>query len=186
MSSFDYYPSITYNKQIGKNLLIKNVLIRDYLNEYKKFYNYVVKEGERPDIIAFREYGDSTLDWIIYTINGIVDPYEDWVLDNKNFISYLENKYNTSAEKLTSVVIPTSIAYYYYKGITSDTQETINSYNYTMSAQTYSKLGSPAGWVPKSVYDYESELNEKKRNIVLLRPIYIDQFKQQFQDLING
>jgi hypothetical protein len=55
-----------------------------------------------------------------------------------------------------------------------------------MSAETYAKLNSPAGWVPKSIYDYESELNEAKREINLLRPIYIQQFKQQFDELING
>ena len=186
MSAFNYYPSILYNSHVSKNLLIKNIFIESSFNDYKKFYNYTVKEGERPDIIAYKEYGDSSLDWIIYLINNVIDPYSDWIMDEKQFRSYLEDKYNTSAEKLKSTVIASSIAYYYYAGLNSDSKETINSYNYNMSAQTYIKLNSPAGWVPKSIYDHELELNESKREINLLRPNYIEQFTQQFNELING
>jgi hypothetical protein len=186
MSSFNYYPSILYNSQVSKNLLIKNVFINSAFNDYKKFYSYIIKEGERPDIIAYQEYGDSSLDWVIYLINGVIDPYSDWIMDDKQLRSYLEDKYNTAAEKLTSTVIASSIAYYYYAGLNSDSEATINSYNYNMTAETYAKLNSPAGWIPKSIYDYESELNEAKREINLLRPIYIQQFKQQFDELING
>jgi hypothetical protein len=186
MSSFNYFPKTNYNNIKSVNLLAKVDLIEKYDNEYNKFYDYIVKEGERPDIIAYKEYGDASLDWVIYIVNKIVDPYTGWVMDRKDFINYLEDKYNTQAEKLTSVLIPSSIAYYYYQGINSDEPEEIASYNYTMKPETYERLGNPTGWVAKSIYDYEMEKNEAKRNIRLLRSIYINDFRQQFKDLING
>lgn len=186
MSSFNYFPKIKYNNLTSINLLSKVGLIRSYNTRYEKFYEYVVKEGERPDIIAYREYSDASLDWIIYLINEIVDPYSGWVMNNNDFISYLEDKYGVRAEKLNSVVISSSISHYYYKGIASDTQEIISSYNYTMTKETYDKLGSPSGWVPKSIFDYENEINESKRTIKMLRSAYITEFKTQFKDLINA
>lgn len=185
MSSFIYFPKIKYNNMSSINLLSKVSLIREYNNLYDRFYNYTVKEGERPDIIAYKEYGDSSLDWVIYIINEMIDPYSDWVMDDRTFIIYLEDKYGVNAQKLKSTLIDSSIHHYYYKGLTSDTQEIISSYNYTMNKETYDKLGSPNGWVAKSIFDYENELNESKRNIKLLRSNFINDFKTQFKDLIN-
>lgn len=191
MSIFNYYPYIEYNGIKGTHILNKIEVIRSYLDSYQRFYNYTIKENERADIIAYKEYGDASLDWIIYLVNGVTDPYADWIMDDKNFISYLENKYNTKAEKLASPLINSSIVYYYYKGIPSDTPEDIASYNYTMAPETYDYKAaiSPllvTGWEPKTVWDYESELNEAKREIKLLRPQYISEFKQQFKDIMNA
>jgi hypothetical protein len=186
MSSFNYFPKIKYNNLTSVNLLSKISLIREYNNSYDKFYTYLVKDGERADIIAYNQYNDASLDWVIYIINEMIDPYSSWVMTNSNFISYIEDKYGVSAARLNSVIIEESIHHYYYKGIASDTQEIISSYNYTMTKETYDKLGNPSGWVPKSIFDYEDEMNESKRTIKLLRSNYINEFKTQFKDLING
>lgn len=186
MSIFNYYPKIQYNNINSINLLVEAEVIQKYLKDYTKFFTYVVKEGERADIIAYREYNDPKLDWVLYLINGIVDPYKDWVMDYDQFKNYLESKYNMSADKLTSVITPNTIAYYYYSGLASDSLATKNSFNYTMTPTTYTKLGNPAGWTPKSIFDYENELNEQKREIKILRSVYISDLKQQVKDLFNG
>lgn len=186
MSLFNYIPKIDYNNITSINLLLEIEVIRKYLDDYTKFFTYTVKDGERPDYIAYQQYNDSRLDWVIYLINGISDPYKDWVMDYFHFKTFLESKYNMSADKLTSVNNPDTIAYYYYKGLDSDDSATINSYNYTMMPITYTKLGSPPGWVAKSIYDYENEINEFKRDIKILKPVYISNLKQQVKDLFNA
>lgn len=186
MSIFEYYPTIRYNGVASINLLSEAEVVKKYINNIDRFYTYLIRDGERPDVVANKAYGDPTLDWLIFLVNGMVDPYKDWPLEYKQFINYLEDKYNTSAEKLTSTAIPTSIAYYYYRGLPSDSEETINSYNYNMTPYTYQKLGSPAGWVAKSIWDYENELNESKREIKILRPAYVSDFTQQLKDLFNN
>ena len=189
MSIFNYYPYINYDNQKATHILCKAEVLNDSLKDKRKFYKYTIKVGERADTIAYKEYGDSSLDWIIYLINNIVDPYKDWPLDDANFIKYIESKYNTKAELLTSTNIASSIAYYYYEGLTSDTAEEIAAYNYNITADTYNAFTAveKSGWVAKSIWDYEDEINESKRNIFLLRPSYINEFKQKFKDLfING
>lgn len=190
MSIFNYYPYLNYNSNKSTHLLIKVEVIKEYIKDFRKFFTYTIKEGERPDIIAYNQYDDSSLDWIIYLVNNIQDPYYDWIMDDKQFNLYLEKKYNTSVYKLQSTVIPSSVAYYYYAGLPSDDPDTIASYNYTMSKETYDfkLLSDPnlvAGWVPVSIFDYEKAINDSKREIVLLKPAYISEFKQQFKDIIN-
>jgi Base plate wedge protein 53 len=186
MSIFDYYPRLQYNSNQGINILVEPEIVTQYLNDYNKFYSYTIKGNERADAIAYQEYNDPTLDWVIYLTNKIVDPYKDWLMDDNSFKDYMETKYNTTASRLNSTLSSDTIAYYYYKGLNSDDQATINSYNYKMTPLTYSKLGNPPGWEPVSIWEYEYELNELKRDIKLLRPNYISDFKQQIKDLFNG
>jgi len=187
MSIFNFYPYINYNDHKGVYLIAKAEVIKKYLNNFNNFYSYTVREGERADMIAYDQYGDATLDWVIYIANNIIDPYYDWPMNNDDFNAFLESKYNTASYKLSNVNIPSSVVYYYYEGLDSDPPEVIASYNYTMSYETYIALGQPAGWVAKSVYDYEHDLNESKRDIKLLRSNYLNDFQQQFKDLfING
>ena len=187
MSLANYYPVVKYRGTTSVNLLVEVEVLRTLLNDRTKYFTYVVKQGERPDIVAEHFYSDPTMDWVVFLVNGIVDPYKDWPLDEKQLISYLESKYNTAIEKLTTTTIENSIAYYYYKGNYDDLQDYINSFHYTMTPTTYAALGNPAGWVAKSIWDYENELNESKREIKILRSEHINDFKQQVKDLfIDG
>ena len=90
MSLANYYPFVTYNNLKAINLLVEAEVVKRYLEDYRLFYTYIIKNGERPDTLAYDAYGDSTLDWVIFLTNGIVDPYKDWILDEKQLISYLE------------------------------------------------------------------------------------------------
>ena len=157
MSMFNYFPYIQYNNTKATHLLLSERVINRFTNDLSKFYYYTVKEGERADVIAYDQYNDASLDWVIYLVNGVVDPIKDWVMDDKQFRNYLEGKYNCAVERLTTTLVESSIDHYYYKGIATDSQEEINSYNYTMSPYTYNELGMPAGWVAKTIYDVEYE-----------------------------
>lgn len=186
MSLFNYYPYINYDNIKATHLLVETEVVQKFLSDYNTFFKYTLREGDRADMVAYDVYGDSSLDWVIYMVNRVVDPYKDWLMDDKQFKAYMEAKYNTTAERLNSTNITTSIAYYYYEGLNSDSQADINSYNYNMSHETYTKLGNPSGWTPVSVWEYEYNKNEEKREINLLKPAFITDFKQQLKDLLNN
>lgn len=181
MSIFNFYPYVNYNNTKATHLLVEGDLVDRYMSDYRTFFSYTVKDSERADQIAYRQYGDASYDWVVYLINNITDPYKDWVMEDKQFIAYLEKKYGVPAYSLTG-----QVQYYYYTGLPSDTQGEINSYNYTITPTTYQLMGSPSGWTAKSVFDYESEINESKRNIKLLRASYINDFTIQFKELFNN
>ena len=92
------YPEISYNGYNVNNILVK-IAINDLTKKYTTvFYPYVIKEGERPDIIAADYYGDARYDWLIYLCNNITDPYYQWPLTTNEFNNFINKKYGSFEE----------------------------------------------------------------------------------------
>lgn len=97
---FQKFPYTFYSLDDGKSAqLIQNILIRNKINDEVKnsfvlYDEYDVKDGETPEILAFKFYGDSNLHWLILQMNEILDPRFDWPLDTRRFNDYLNSKYN--------------------------------------------------------------------------------------------
>lgn len=183
MSFFYNFQNITYYNKDAKNIIAKASIISDILSKSEQFYPYVIKDYERPDIIAYNEYGDEQLDWVIYFSNNIVDPYYDWPLFPEQFKEYLIKKYNKTIYELQS-----QISHYEYTGLTEETQENINRISWHMSIDTHSKLAGvgTSGWSPVYVYDYEDRLNDEKRSIRLLNKLYVPQLKRELKKIFNN
>lgn len=164
MKYFTRFPDITYNYKSCKNILARGK-VRDYLkNNVATYYEYIVKDGERPDIIAHKYYGSSNHTWLIFYINDIFDIQYDWVLDYPKFISYIENKYNSVAESQSTL--------HHYE----------NGAGLVIDLETYTNIDDSE---KKAVYcyDYEYTTNENKRNIKLLEDIYVTSVVEEFRQL---
>ena len=91
---FNIFPKIDYD--ISKSGITKNVVdltvryaIKTKIkNRSATYYNYIIKDGERPDTLANRFYDDSKLDWVVLMVNDIVDPLYDWPLNYQNFLNF--------------------------------------------------------------------------------------------------
>ncbi len=98
---FRPFPKVSYDlKKNRLPLLLTNVTarykIRDALkNKVAIYYDYIVKDSDRPDLIAFKYYDDETLDWLIYLVNDIIDPYYDWPLSQDAFNKYMKTLYGS-------------------------------------------------------------------------------------------
>ena len=181
MAFFYNFQTINYFNKDARNIIAKAAILPSILSKLDGFYPYVIKDYERPDMIAFNEYGDEELDWIIYFSNNIVDPFYDWPLSPENFNSYMVKKYNKSLYELQS-----QISHYKYLGITNESQEDIDRKSWIMSTETHALTDDTAGWYPVYVYDYETELNDAKRSIKLLNKIYIPQLKRELKKIFNN
>ena len=85
-----------------KNIWRRPKLRQDIANAITAFNYYQIKDGERPDQIAEKVYGDPELDWVILITNNIINLNEEWPLDNNSFYNYLIEKYGTE-EKLQEI-----------------------------------------------------------------------------------
>ena len=65
------------------------------------FDNYDVKDGEKPEDIAFKYYGDAEYHWVILMTNNITDRYYQWPLTQPQFQEHLEDKYGAGNEDAT-------------------------------------------------------------------------------------
>lgn len=93
MEYFKYFPKTEYG-----NKSIINVLARTKLREFIKqniylYEPYVVRDGERPDILADKYYGHYKYAWLIFYANDIIDPIHDWPMNNYEMKKYLDFKY---------------------------------------------------------------------------------------------
>jgi|LakMenEpi03Aug12_release.lakeMendotaPanAssembly.Ray.scaffolds.fasta_scaffold00624_11 hypothetical protein len=98
---FSNFPILLYPYQIGdatKNIAARNILRRVVMSEETKasrgaFVEYHIKDGERPEHIADRVYGNPEDHWIVLLSNDIIDPYHDWYKSSSAMEEYISKKY---------------------------------------------------------------------------------------------
>ena len=129
-------------------------------------YNYVWKDGDRPDILALNYYGDFYYDWLVLLSADIFDWIHELPLSNSVLIKYVEDKYNMTFEE--SLV---EIHHYEDKD------------GFIIDLDSYILEPEPKRIV--SIYDYENEQNELRRNIKLISKSYLSQLDTQFQEKLR-
>lgn len=104
--NFEYISRSTENKYISEYAPVKNLFKRGKLREdifgnLAFFEKYQIIGDERPDNVAFKFYGDSTLDWIVLLSNNILNIQSEWPMTQRTFEEYVLDKYG-SYETLNS------------------------------------------------------------------------------------
>jgi len=153
---FNNLPTIQYGSKVARNLITRPKIKDFILGNPTVIYDYVIKDGERPDTIANAYYGDSNFVWLVFLANNIVDPYYDWPLTQNQFKEYIIDKYG-SVELAKS-----TIKHYVHKTkgtvITKETFD-LNATMLKIVASDYKSV---------DVYKFEDEANEAKRSIKLI------------------
>ncbi len=171
MSIFTLYPKIAYKVNEYDYLraidITQSTKIKSFLKDYRgiSFNPYVVKEGERPDYIAYKFYGDSNLDWVILLSNEIYNIYDEWPRNSVDFEEYLIEKYGSIATTLSTVQ--------YYYNSTKDIID-VATYN-ALSASTRSS---------ETIYEYELRANNNKSKIKLIRSSIIGSIQSELKSLL--
>ena len=172
MTYFDMFPNIYYSaKGDGKFTIMKDILSRVKLIANVKenilgFDYYDVQDGETPEMIAHRYYGDVNLHWTVLVANDIVDYYEDWPMSVQRFEEFVKEKYEN----------PQAIHHYEITQTSGDTTKTIDV---GMNTVEYPSA------TPISNYTYENRLQEKKRQIRLIQPRFIPTIVEEFENKID-
>jgi hypothetical protein len=105
-SYFDKFPSIRYqisgvkysSFQTIRNLLFRTAIIREALSNSSSYIKYVIRDGDTPEILAAKVYGDPQAHWMILYANDILDAQYDWPLTSSVFPKYMIDKYRSAAE----------------------------------------------------------------------------------------
>jgi len=197
MQYFDTLPKIIQTdaqgiSQVFTNLLARASVIPDLLKNPAVYYTYDIQEGDTPEIIAHKYYGDSYRYWIVSYANNLLDPEWDWPMTSTVFDSYITSKY--PAGNTTSTV------HHYDKILTqvdNDTNTiTVNtvqidetSYNSLTTGTETLAIGNSTVTItttktPVTIYEYELNLNESKRNIKILNSAYVGQVENELQNLM--
>ena len=137
------------------------------------FDNYDVQDGEKPEDVAFKWFGDAGLHWVILMTNNVTDRYYEWPMTQPQFQEFLEDKYGLA-----------NIDGIHHYEITQASGPTSGS-----GPDDYSHLvecnSDEDGATSVSNRDYEQRLQDKYRQIRLLDPRYLSSFVSEFELLIR-
>jgi hypothetical protein len=198
MQYFDSLPKIIHtdgggNSKVMTNIMARASIIPQILNNPAIYYEYDIQEGDTPEIIAHKYYGDSYRYWLVMFANQLMDPQWDWPLSGNELSAYLVKKYgvsyNTSAEIHHYEKILTQFDYGTNTTTTNKVTVSEDIYNAIVPQTNYFSLptGDVSIAVDKSavsVYDYENILNEQKRNIKILNAAYVNKVEEEFKKLM--
>ena len=181
------YPSFLPEKTSSLDYVeVKNIFRRvklrdDLQNSFTVFDKYEIPEGARPDIVAEELYGNAEFDWIVLTVAGILNVRNQWPLNNRDLYNYCLDKYGESLNSNrffeTTEVKDSNGRLILPKGKVVDSNFTIP------------KPGEPTATINPVVgitnYEYETRLNDEKRNIFILREGYLQQFLSDIREIMT-
>jgi len=199
---FDKMPKVYYslddnrqNPQVVTDVTFSVRLLEQYATDTKFFYTTIVKDGLKPEDVAFIVYGDVQLHWVILQFNKIINPRFEWPLSSINLDKYIIDKYGSIGNAESGV--HTYLKKLTYVSSTSDTPYVrnieIGAAEYAnvaidLAGQDYSLSNGETVTILTdrdtiSFYDWEVSENEKKREIRLLQNQYVDAIRVSFNNL---
>ena len=159
-----------------KNLFKRGKLREDIFGDLMFFTKYQIIGDERPDNIAYKKYGDETLDWLVLIANNIINIQTEWPMSQNSYYEFLLDKYG-SEEALDNIhhyetieVKNTMGATIIPAGLTVSQNYSVEYFDYTSDTQI------SATNITSSITNrvYEDRIADAKRNIFLLKPDYIN------------
>ena len=177
MAYFDRFPLMAYDvKGDEQYKLLPNILKRVKLRSGLRsgsflFDTYDVANGERPEDIAFKLYGDPELHWVILMTNNVTDRYYQWPLSQPQFQEHITDKYGAGNED----------AVHHYEKPQDSGPTSSRDFSHLVECNE-----GDEGFGIISNRDYEYRLQDEYRQIRLLDPQFIGTFVEEFENLIKG
>ncbi len=161
-----------------KNLFKRGKLREDIFQDTTVFTKYQIEGSDRPDNVAEKVYGDSSLDWVILISNNIINIQDEWPISQEAFDKYVLEKYNNDYDTLYN-----GVHHYESKEVKNSRGVMIFPEGIKVGvAQSVSYFDQFANQqitvnpISKAVtnYDYEVKLNNNKRGIYILKAMYLN------------
>ena len=183
------YPSLAndrnsiYDYQKVKNIFKRAVMRDDIFNAVTAFTKYSVPGDQRPDQVANIFYNDSGLDWVILTTNNIIHVRDEWPMGNQDFLTYLNQKY--TQDQLANI-------HHYETKIIRDSNGRLIQpeglrvpENHSITFLDNGVLRTESQLTSFSFLQHETDLNDAKREINILRPQFLGIFLENFDEIME-
>ena len=185
---FNNLPDFLYvnRTQDGKNdgdysvvkNLFKRAKLREDIFENTAFFNkYIVEGDDRPDNVADKVYGDPTLDWLVLTANNVNNVQSEWPMSQSDFNVYINEKYGDETTLYSGIhhyksreVKTTDSSIIIPAGERVSVGQSVSYYDYALGQHVRVTDVS----IPVTNYEHEDELNNKKREIFILKQEYLN------------
>ena len=166
MAYFKYFNKINYDVRGVKNNVnidvITNILERvrlklNFIQNQAFFAQHFIIDGETPEFLAYKYYGDTELHWIILYSQQATNPYYDWPLTYFDLKKFVNKKYGVA---------------------------NINATHHYEDADKYEVDSTAPLALAVTNFKHEETVNDTKRIIRIIQPRYVDLVVNEFKRLM--
>ena len=167
MAYFKYFNKINYDVRGVKNNVnfdvITNILERvrlklNFIQSQAFFAQHFIIDGETPEFLAYKYYGNTELHWIILYSQQATNPYYDWPLTYFDLKKFVDKKYGVA---------------------------NINAIHHYEDADGYEVDSTASGATSVTNFIHEETLNDAKRNLTVIRSEYVSNVVNEFKKLLK-
>mgnify|MGYP001254670717 CR=1 FL=1 len=194
------YPSLLKTRESNldvvqtKNIFRRAKVREDLFASFMQFDKYKIIGDERPDNVAQTVYGNDNLDWVILMSNNIIDINNEWPLDQLQLNQYLNDKYTPQElasihhyeteefrDRNNQLILPAGLI------VDENWSMEYLSGGQVRSTNTPSSTSNMSDKPVRSVtfLEFETNLNEDKRNINVLKPDLLGLFLKDFDRVMK-
>ena len=208
-----YQSPLSHKNSSRDYIIIKNLFRRTKLFDHlsgsvSALDRFVIENGERPDTVAELLYGDSRLDYIVILVAGITNINHQWPLEDHQVYNYALDKYG-SDEKLNGIhhyetfeirdeqdrqILPPNLIVDVDFKIDGTAIKYPSTIRYTIISETGNRqLDDKNEFTvltdniasPVTNLEYEYIENEKRREINVLYPSYVQAFINDLREVVR-
>ena len=156
-----------------KNLFKKTKIREDLFQDLAAFTKWKIEGDDRPDNVAFKVHGDSTLDWLVLSSNNILNIQTEWPLTQFNFDQFLLDKYGTydkindTHHHETTEIKDSAGVVLLKAGL-----RVPSNFSFVYSDNNTTFTTNPVKEVTN--LQYEDDIQDQRRNIWILKPRYLN------------
>jgi len=228
MSYFSKFPTIVSQLSDGAYLtrdFTRRITLAEKFQENSvALEDYFVLDGETPEMVSYKMYENPMYHWVIFIVNNIVDPREEWpkkdslVIDevylkydfiitvpngaqyseDDELISSNNGKFLVSSKSGNTIYIRSQVGH-----VTLTTSQTLTNITTDVAGLTISSVVLPdtrihhyydteleyivdndvsnPNIMPVTNFEYEMDLNDKKRTVKVLNPSLLNLFMNLFK-----
>ena len=194
---FDLIPNFDYVSRLPdakisdyirvKNFFRRATLREDIFQSLTFFTKYSVEGDDRPDNVAHKVYENSDLDWVILLANNITHIPTEWPMPQNDFDRFLLDKYDNYDTIYNGIhhhetievkdsndvtIIPAGLQ------VSSDFNQSYYDHYLQKIVDTVDITR------PVTNYEYEEKLENKKREIFVLKQEYLTVIIDDIEDLM--
>ncbi len=146
-------PQLSYNGVSIADITHRLNMLKTVEKYATMYYSVTIDETSSPEKVAEQYYGTQDYWWIVCAINKVIDPFYDWVKRETEVYAYVNKIY--------------------------DDQDEIHHWEDSEYVQ-YAEQSVQEDRVPITNLEWEMHLNDKKRQIMLLKPSYVPEIADEF------
>jgi hypothetical protein len=168
-----YYDSVGNGESKIVTHLLKRVALHNKARSVTALYDtYDVRNGETPEMIAHKYYGDAEYHWVILLVNNITDRYHQWPMNTRQFLAHIAERYDDM----------NATHHYEINQVSGDITKKIDIgiSNIDINGDTI----ADATLITNR--EYEELKQDEIRKIRLLDPEYLEQFVEEFEALVTN